>query len=48
MCFWQKMANNQITQETFDAVVQENMEVFEMNEEDAIAEAVQQFQAQVN
>lgn len=36
----------QITQETFDAVVQENMEVFEMTEEEAVAEAIQQFEAQ--
>lgn len=42
----QKMAK-QITQETFDAAVQENMELLEMNEEDAIAEAIQQFEAQV-
>lgn len=37
----------QITQETFDAVVQENIEVFEMSEEEAVAEAIQQFEAQV-
>lgn len=41
------MAAQQITQETFDAAVQENMEVFEMNEEEALAEAIQQFEAQV-
>lgn len=45
-CDFQKMAK-QITQETFDAVVQENIEVFEMSEEEAVAEAIQQFEAQV-
>ena len=37
----------QISQETFDAVVKENMEEFEMTVADAIADAVQQFEAQV-
>lgn len=45
-CDFQKMAK-QIMQETFDAVVQENIEVFEMSEEEAVAEAIQQFEAQV-
>jgi len=37
----------QITQETFDAAVLENIELLEMNPEDAVLEAVQQFEAQV-
>ena len=37
----------QITQETFDAAVLENIELLEMNPEDALQEAVQQFEAQV-
>jgi hypothetical protein len=36
-----------ISQETFDAVVKENMEEFEMSREEAIKEAVEQFQSQV-
>ncbi len=38
----------QISQETFDAVVKENMEEFEMEAEEALNEAVEQFQAQVD
>lgn len=37
----------QITQETFDDVVKENMEDFDMAVEDAIEDAVVQFQTQV-
>jgi len=37
----------QVTQETFDAAVLENIELLEMNPEDALQEAVQQFEAQV-
>jgi len=37
----------QITQETFDAAVLENIELLEMNPEEAVLEAVQQFEAQV-
>ena len=37
----------QITQETFDAAVLENIELLEMSPEDALLEAVQQFEAQV-
>jgi len=37
----------QITQETFDAAVLENVELLEMNPEEALLEAVQQFEAQV-
>lgn len=37
----------QISQETFDDVVRENMEDFEMTAEEAVADAVQQFQSQV-
>jgi len=37
----------QITQETFDAAVLENIELLDMSPEDAIVEAVQQFTAQV-
>lgn len=36
-----------ISQETFDAVVKENMEEFDMNREEAVKEAVEQFQSQV-
>lgn len=36
----------QITQETFDDVVKENIEEFEMSVEEAIADAVQQFESQ--
>jgi hypothetical protein len=36
-----------ISQETFDSVVKENMEEFEMAREEAIKEAVDQFQSQV-
>ena len=36
-----------ITQETFDCVVKENMEEFEMVKEDAIKEAKDQFETQV-
>ena len=37
----------QITQETFDAAVKENITEFEMEVEEAITDAVQQFEAQV-
>ncbi|XP_072167007.1 armadillo repeat-containing protein 6-like [Diadema setosum] len=40
------MASKQITQETFDAVVKENMEEFEMSSEEAVQDAVQQFESQ--
>ena len=36
-----------ISQETFDGVVKENMEEFDMSREDAIKEAIEQFQSQV-
>ena len=36
-----------ISQETFDAVVKENMDEFEMDVEEAISEAVTQFESQV-
>ncbi|CAH1254616.1 ARMC6 [Branchiostoma lanceolatum] len=36
----------QITQETFDAVVKENMEEFEMEGEEAVQEAIEQFESQ--
>jgi len=36
-----------ITQETFDTVVKENIEEFEMSIEEALDDAVGQFQAQV-
>lgn len=36
-----------INQETFDDVVKENIEEFEMTVEEAVQEAVQQFEAQV-
>lgn len=37
-----------ITQETFDDVVKENMEEFDMPREEAVEEAKKQFQAQVS
>lgn len=36
-----------ITQDTYDEVVKENMEEFDMSAEDAIKEAIAQFEAQV-
>ena len=36
-----------ITQETFDNVVKENMEEFDMGKEEAINEAKEQFETQV-
>ena len=41
-----KMAK-QITQQTFDDVVKENIQEFDMTVEDAIGDAVQQFESQV-
>lgn len=41
-----KMASRRITQETFDAAVRENIEEFEMGPEEAVAEAVEQFESQ--
>jgi len=40
------LAEKRITQETFDEVVSENVEEFEMDVKEAIAEAVKQFQSQ--
>ncbi|KAJ8011620.1 hypothetical protein DPEC_G00060160 [Dallia pectoralis] len=40
------MACRRITQETFDAVVKENIEEFDMDSEEALREAVAQFQSQ--
>ena len=40
------MASKRITQETFDEVVKENMEEFEMEPEEALQEAIQQFESQ--
>lgn len=36
-----------ITQETYDEVVKENMEEFDMTPEEAVKEAIAQFEAQV-
>jgi hypothetical protein len=36
-----------ISQATFDEVVKENMEEFDMSPEEAVLDAVQQFEAQV-
>lgn len=36
-----------ITQDTYDEVVKENMEEFDMSAEEAIKEAIAQFEAQV-
>lgn len=41
-----KMAKRRITQETFDAAVRENMEEFEMDPDEALREAVEQFDSQ--
>lgn len=41
-----KMASKRITQETFDAAVRENIEEFEMGPEEAMKEAVEQFESQ--
>ncbi|XP_036090270.1 armadillo repeat-containing protein 6 isoform X2 [Rousettus aegyptiacus] len=41
-----KMASKHITQETFDAAVRENIEEFEMGPEEAVKEAVEQFESQ--
>lgn len=40
------MARRRITQETFDAVVRENIEEFEMDADEALREAVEQFESQ--
>ncbi|KAM5237615.1 armadillo repeat-containing protein 6 [Ctenodactylus gundi] len=40
------MASKRITQETFDAAVRENIDEFEMGPEEAVAEAVEQFESQ--
>ncbi|XP_076001251.1 armadillo repeat-containing protein 6 [Genypterus blacodes] len=40
------MAKRRITQETFDAAVKENMEEFEMDANDALRDAVEQFESQ--
>ena len=40
------MAKRRITQETFDAAVRENMEEFEMEPNEALKEAVEQFESQ--
>lgn len=37
----------QVSQDTYNQVVQENMEEFEMSKEEAIEDAVKQFEAQV-
>lgn len=42
------MAKRRITQETFDAAVRENMEEFEMDPDEALREAVEQFESQGN
>ncbi|GCC35229.1 armadillo repeat-containing protein 6 [Chiloscyllium punctatum] len=40
------MASRRITQETFDSVVQENITEFQMDPEEALSEAIQQFESQ--
>lgn len=40
------MSAKRITQETFDAAVRENIEEFEMGPEEAVKEAVEQFESQ--
>ncbi|XP_017277630.1 armadillo repeat-containing protein 6 [Kryptolebias marmoratus] len=41
-----KMAKRRITQETFDDAVRENMEEFEMDPDEALRDAVEQFESQ--
>ncbi|XP_058870750.1 armadillo repeat-containing protein 6 isoform X2 [Acipenser ruthenus] len=41
-----EMASRRITQETFDAVVQENISEFEMEPDEALKEAIEQFESQ--
>ena len=40
------MAARRITQATFDAAVAENVEEFDMEPEEALADAIEQFKAQ--
>lgn len=40
------MSTRRITQETFDAAVRENMEEFDMEPDEALGEAVEQFESQ--
>lgn len=40
------MATRRITQDTFDAVVRENMQEFDMEESEALKEALEQFESQ--
>lgn len=40
------MAKRRITQETFDAVVRENIEEFDMEGSEALKEAIEQFESQ--
>lgn len=46
LSFSSKMGSKQIAQETFDDAVQENILEFEMDPEEAVREAVQQFESQ--
>ncbi|XP_077894027.1 armadillo repeat-containing protein 6 isoform X2 [Ictidomys tridecemlineatus] len=46
MCKQTEMTSKRITQETFDAAVQENIEEFEMGPEEAVKEAMEQFESQ--
>ena len=41
-----KSVARRIKQDTFNAAVEENMDEFEMNREDAVAEAIQEFRLQ--
>ncbi|KAG8517275.1 Armadillo repeat-containing protein 6, partial [Galemys pyrenaicus] len=41
-----KMASKRVTQETFDAAVRENIQEFDMGPEEAVKEAVEQFESQ--
>ncbi len=40
------MAKRMIAQETFDAVVRENLEEFDMEDSEALKEAIEQFESQ--
>ncbi len=40
------MAERRIAQDTFDAVVRENIEEFDMDDSEALKEAIEQFQSQ--
>lgn len=48
LLYFVNMAQRRITQETFDAVVRENIDDFDMEETEALKEAIEQFESQGN